>query len=96
MVAQGKKLGKAVYVLSVDTEGGKIAHVNYVPPALKEKGLDARTWANRVTDIIGGKVRNYHRCMSLDLNSLFMFVGGRKRRQCSRRGYRGKQGPRCS
>ncbi|KAG6901162.1 hypothetical protein C0995_016297 [Termitomyces sp. Mi166 len=55
VVAQGKKLGKAVYVLSVDTEGGKIAHVNYVPPALKEKGLDARTWANRVTDIIGGK-----------------------------------------
>ncbi|KAG6889578.1 Alanine--tRNA ligase [Termitomyces sp. T32_za158] len=55
VVAQGKKLGKAVYVLSVDTEGGKIAHVNYVPPALKEKGLDARTWANCVTDIIGGK-----------------------------------------
>ncbi|KAG5349893.1 hypothetical protein C0989_001379 [Termitomyces sp. Mn162] len=56
VVAQGKKLGKAVYVLSVDAEGGRIAHVNYVPPALKEKGLDARTWANRVTEIIGGKV----------------------------------------
>ncbi|KAG5716331.1 Alanyl-tRNA synthetase [Termitomyces sp. T112] len=55
VVAQGKKLGKAVYVLSVDAEGGRIAHVNYVPPALKEKGLDARTWANRVTEIIGGK-----------------------------------------
>ncbi|KAG6813654.1 hypothetical protein H0H92_008891 [Tricholoma furcatifolium] len=55
VVAQGKKLGKAVYVLSVDAEGGKVAHVNYVPPSLKEKGLDARTWAARVTDIIGGK-----------------------------------------
>ncbi|KAG6905576.1 hypothetical protein DXG01_001872 [Tephrocybe rancida] len=55
VVAQGKKLGKAVYVLSVDAEAGKVAHVNYVPPRMKEKGLDARTWASRVTDIIGGK-----------------------------------------
>ncbi|KAG5646319.1 hypothetical protein DXG03_003916 [Asterophora parasitica] len=55
VVSQGKKLGKAVYVLSVDKEGGKVAHVNFVPPALKERGLDARTWASKVTDVIGGK-----------------------------------------
>ncbi|KAG6853372.1 hypothetical protein C0991_004931 [Blastosporella zonata] len=55
VAAQGKKLGKAVYVLSVDAEAGKVAHVNYVPPQLKEKGLDARTWATRVTVVIGGK-----------------------------------------
>ncbi|KAG6820894.1 hypothetical protein H0H93_010238 [Arthromyces matolae] len=55
VVAQGKKLGKAVYLFSEDTECGKISHVNYVPPALKAKGLDARTWANCVTEIIGGK-----------------------------------------
>ncbi|KAF8070257.1 tRNA synthetases class II (A)-domain-containing protein [Lyophyllum atratum] len=55
VVSQGKKLNKAVYVLSVDAEGGKVAHVNYVPPSLKGKGLDARTWASRVTDVVGGK-----------------------------------------
>ncbi|KAG6857250.1 hypothetical protein H0H87_007083 [Tephrocybe sp. NHM501043] len=55
VVAQGKKLGKGVYVLSVDAEAGKVAHANYVPPKLKEKGVDARTWATRVTDLIGGK-----------------------------------------
>ncbi|GLB37216.1 putative catalyzes the attachment of alanine to tRNA(Ala) in a two-step reaction alanine is first activated by ATP to form Ala- AMP and then transferred to the acceptor end of tRNA(Ala) [Lyophyllum shimeji] len=55
VVSQGKKLGKAIYVLSVDAEGGKVAHVNYVPPSLKERGLDARTWASRVTEVLGGK-----------------------------------------
>ena len=56
VIAQAKKLGKAVYVFSADKEGGKVAHVNYVPPSLKEKGVDARTWANRVTEVLGGKV----------------------------------------
>jgi flavoprotein len=30
VVKQGKKLGKTVYVFSVDAEGGKVAHANYV------------------------------------------------------------------
>uniref|UniRef100_A0A0W0GDV4 Alanine--tRNA ligase n=1 Tax=Moniliophthora roreri TaxID=221103 RepID=A0A0W0GDV4_MONRR len=51
---QGRKSGKAVYVFSVDSEGGKVAHVNYVPPPMKEK-VDARKWAEVVTNIIGGK-----------------------------------------
>ncbi|KAG5652235.1 hypothetical protein H0H81_005729 [Sphagnurus paluster] len=55
VVSQGKKLGKAVYVLSVDPEEAKVAHVNHVPSSLKERGLDARTWANRVTEVLGGK-----------------------------------------
>lgn len=55
MVSQGKKLGKAIYVLS-DAGDGKIAHVNYVPDDWKRKGADARTWAAKVTEVLGGKV----------------------------------------
>lgn len=57
VIMQGKKLEKAVYVLSTDIAGEKVAHVNFVPHSLKVKGLDARTWATKITDIIGGKVR---------------------------------------
>ena len=56
VVLQAKKLGKAVYVFSVDSEGGKVIHVNHVPESLKSRGLDARTWAARVTEVLGGKV----------------------------------------
>ncbi|KAJ7733086.1 tRNA synthetases class II (A)-domain-containing protein [Mycena olivaceomarginata] len=55
VVAQGKKLGKAVYVFSADVSSGKVAHVNYVPPSMKAKGADARTWATKVTEVLGGK-----------------------------------------
>ncbi|KAF9050994.1 hypothetical protein BDZ89DRAFT_977124 [Hymenopellis radicata] len=55
VVLQGRKLGKPVYVFSVDHEGGKVAHVNNVPPSLKEKGADAREWAAKVTEVLGGK-----------------------------------------
>lgn len=56
MIAQGKKLDKAVYVFSVDHEGSKVVHGNYVPNRLKAKGLDARIWASKVVDLLGGKV----------------------------------------
>jgi len=52
---QARKSGKAIYVFSIAAEGSKIAHVNFIPPSLKAKGADARTWASKVTDIIGGK-----------------------------------------
>jgi alanyl-tRNA synthetase len=55
VITQGKKLGKAVYVFSVDHEGGKVAHGNHVPTTVKIKGLDARTWASKVAEILGGK-----------------------------------------
>ncbi|KAJ8077100.1 Alanine--tRNA ligase [Marasmius tenuissimus] len=55
IVAQAKKAGKTVYVFSVDSEGGKVAHVNFVAPSLKSKGVDARKWAQAITDILGGK-----------------------------------------
>lgn len=56
VVLQAKKLGKAVYVFSVDSEGGRVIHVNHLPESLRSKGFDARTWAVRVTEILGGKV----------------------------------------
>lgn len=64
-MAQGKKLSKAVYVFSVDSEGGKVAHVNHVPEALKAKGLDGRAWAASVAEILGGKV-----CSQLEMFAL--------------------------
>lgn len=56
VVSQAKTLGKSVYVFSVDGETQKIAHANYVAPSLKAQGVDAREWAGKVTDIVGGKV----------------------------------------
>ena len=55
LVAQGRKFGKALYVFSVDSGNGKVVHVNFVPPSLKSKGLDARQWATKISEIIGGK-----------------------------------------
>ena len=37
VVQQGKKLGKAVYVISPDPSNGKVAHINYVSEASKVK-----------------------------------------------------------
>jgi alanyl-tRNA synthetase len=56
VISQGKKLGKAVYVFSVDHEGNKIAHGNHVPVAFKTMGLDGRTWASKVAEVLGGRV----------------------------------------
>ncbi|KAJ7045355.1 tRNA synthetases class II (A)-domain-containing protein [Mycena alexandri] len=55
VASQGKKLGKAVYVFSADNDGSKVAHVNYVPPSMKAKGADARAWATKVSEVLGGK-----------------------------------------
>jgi alanyl-tRNA synthetase len=54
---QGKTLGKAVYILSVDEHAGKVTHGNYLPPGLSAQGFDARSWASSVADVVGGKVR---------------------------------------
>ena len=43
-------------MFSVDSEQGKVAHVNYVADAAKSKGLDGRTWAGAVSELLGGKV----------------------------------------
>lgn len=57
VVLQAKKLGKSVYVFSVDLEQGKVAHVNHVADDAKARGLDGREWANVIVNIVGGKVR---------------------------------------
>lgn len=56
VIAQSRKLGKSVYVFTIDQEQKKVAHANYVADDAKAKGLDGRTWANAVSDVIGGKV----------------------------------------
>lgn len=43
-------------MFSTDVENNKVAHANFVSSSLKARGGDARTWASKVTDIIGGKV----------------------------------------
>jgi alanyl-tRNA synthetase len=75
-VSNGKKLGKAVYVFSPDKANTKVAHVNYVPPSLKAKGADARTWATEVSDVLGGKVVNAAEFLpQLATDSLFQAGG---------------------
>ena len=69
VVLQAKKLSKAVYVFSVDSQGGKVIHVNHVPESLRSKGFDARTWAARVTETLGGKVRTFFCNFLTDLTS---------------------------
>jgi alanyl-tRNA synthetase len=56
-VDYGNKNGKAIYVFSVDTAKGQVAHQNYVPKELvKSKKLDAKTWLGEVSKLVGGKV----------------------------------------
>lgn len=57
MILNAKKLGKSAYVFSVDSEKGQVAHVNFVSEGARAKGVDARTWAATVTEVVGGKVR---------------------------------------
>ena len=56
VTATGKTLGKGLYLFSPDNEGGKVAHVNYIPKEiLDRKVLDAKTWLGEVSKVIGGK-----------------------------------------
>ncbi|KAF7782485.1 hypothetical protein Agabi119p4_1861 [Agaricus bisporus var. burnettii] len=55
IVSQARKLGKSVYVFSLDPSSGKVSHVNFISNSLKEKGADARVWATKVSEILGGK-----------------------------------------
>lgn len=56
IATQAKAAGKAMYIFSIDSEEGKVVHVNYLPKSLISKEFDARIWASRVTAILGGKV----------------------------------------
>ena len=56
LVAQARKIKKAVYLFSTDLEGSKITHVNYLPEHQVREGFDAKAWASAVTEVIGGRV----------------------------------------
>jgi alanyl-tRNA synthetase len=56
LVAQARKIKKAVYLFSTDPDGSKVTHVNYVPEHQVKNGFDAKVWANAVTGVLGGKV----------------------------------------
>ena len=83
VVLQAKKLGKAIYVFSVDLEGGKVIHVNHVPESFRSKGFDARTWAARVTETLGGKVHTFSCCCNI-CTELNIALGWRKGGRCAR------------
>ena len=56
ILAQAKKLNKAAYIFSIDSEGpGKVVHANFLPAGFKWDGFDAKVWANAVTEIVLGK-----------------------------------------
>jgi alanyl-tRNA synthetase len=76
-VLQAKKMGKTVYLFSVDSDGGKVMHVNYVSEPLRKRGLDARQWATKVAEVIGGKV-GYVR--TLYENPLILHISGWRER----------------
>lgn len=57
---QARKLGKSIYVFSVDSEQGKVSHVNHVADDAKARGIDGREWANSVVAVLGGRV-SWHR-----------------------------------
>ena len=58
LIGQARKLDKAAYLFSVDEEGGKVVHINYLPRGEIRAGFDARTWANAVAEVVGGRVSN--------------------------------------
>jgi len=55
VVQHARTLNKAVYLFSIDGPVGKIAHVNFVPKHKITKAFTAKTWANAISAIIGGK-----------------------------------------
>ncbi|EPQ57417.1 hypothetical protein GLOTRDRAFT_110560 [Gloeophyllum trabeum ATCC 11539] len=55
VVANARKLNKAVYVFSRDAEGTRVVHANFVSEAAKSRGIDGRKWATAVSEVIGGK-----------------------------------------
>ncbi|KAL5507592.1 ALA1 [Sanghuangporus vaninii] len=59
ILAQARKLNKAAYLFSIDTEAeggkGKVVHANYLPEAFRKDGFNAKVWANAVSEVLGGK-----------------------------------------
>lgn len=58
ILTEVRKLEKAAYLFSVDEAAGKVAHGNVLPAGLVSKEFDAKIWAAKVAEVLGGKVRN--------------------------------------
>jgi alanyl-tRNA synthetase len=78
LVAQARKLDKAVYLFSVDLDGEKVAHVNYVPKSMMKSGFDAKTWSNAVTEVLGGRVSCFIPCSHLVVLLIYVQAGGKE------------------
>ncbi|KZT56563.1 hypothetical protein CALCODRAFT_524254 [Calocera cornea HHB12733] len=55
IVQHARSVDKAVYLFSIDGPSGKVAHVNFVPKRIITKSFSAKTWANAIAEILGGK-----------------------------------------
>lgn len=62
----------------MDANAGKVAHANHIPESYRARGLDARTWASKVTAVIGGKV-SINMCVSRSIfTPLSLQAGGKE------------------
>ncbi len=77
LIGQARKLDKAVYLFSVDAEGEKVVHVNYVPKSKIKQDFDARSWANGVVAVLGGKASASPR-HEVDCDTDFLQAGGKE------------------
>jgi alanyl-tRNA synthetase len=57
-----KTQGKAAYLFGLESDAHKVTHLNYLPKPLITKEFDARTWATKVSEVLGGKVRSRLSC----------------------------------
>ncbi|EJD02604.1 uncharacterized protein FOMMEDRAFT_167809 [Fomitiporia mediterranea MF3/22] len=56
VITQARKLSKAAYLFSIDTENNKVTHANHVPEAFRRgEDFNAKTWSAGVVEVIGGK-----------------------------------------
>ncbi|KAJ7902662.1 tRNA synthetases class II (A)-domain-containing protein [Mycena olivaceomarginata] len=54
ILSRVETLDKVLYLFSVDESGNKVAHANWIPPRLRDKGQGGKQWMDSVTAVIGG------------------------------------------
>ena len=70
-ITAAKSLSKAVYFFSVSPVDGKVAHLNSVPKnEIVKDGFSAKTWFNKVSEIVGGKVSSFLISVSLSVSRI--------------------------
>ncbi|KAF8322263.1 hypothetical protein DL93DRAFT_2072161 [Clavulina sp. PMI_390] len=55
ILSKAKTFDRPIYILSVDGETQRIAHINYVPKSKMTPEFGAKSWAGEVTQLIGGR-----------------------------------------